>query len=644
MSYVICSNNWRENNNIFSESDAPYSFQNTLSNGGGLRIPKNAEVAVQSVKINKNGDITVSPNSRFSLYFGEEVILEDNETIDDMTSYPIDIRLSTRSEQYNVEEFATLVKNKLNEHLSHPLAINCQDVTVNRNASNVLLGLKFDLKERDVDATNGRGQYTDDCMIAYNQDYFNTGFTYDSSNGCLTAGKTLPYDDSQFDRQCILPTFSIAPSGNGSTPFRVANLSNCSDWAVGLIRGSDNLVGGLKHPAYYDITEQFQRYDGAGIPGKNGINMPKDFYFDYVVCAMQRVNTQGANRWLRVYQAVVDKTITNKQDALSVDAPFKMVEVDYWNVNDNFATPYNWSTNASNLDVVEFRFDGEEIKLYIGDRSPANIPMIDEDAVGITDPTSANLFKPINQCCWNLYPKFYLPRLNATIPEQTIIIDEVPHIAGDEVPYNSSKSWWNRCVRDGLEYSLARPVDCRYMNIIYSGLEYAYNNTSDHSNLTNVMDNYKFKIITAPNDVYPAPLANSMELLGFSGRPIASYDTDNSTNASDGGIILSNSTLPLTSAKSLFVRLNNFTQDSFNAAKGSKSKIIFHLPRFDNAGNDTGSGLYYENQDRFYIKLNNTEEFTQNEFLLDIVDDDERLAKDLTGKTIICLHIQKSKD
>ncbi len=53
MSFIICSNDYDEENDLYSEINAPYSFTNILSNGGGLIIPKNAEVSVQSVKINK---------------------------------------------------------------------------------------------------------------------------------------------------------------------------------------------------------------------------------------------------------------------------------------------------------------------------------------------------------------------------------------------------------------------------------------------------------------------------------------------------------------------------------------------------------------------------------------------------------------
>ena len=97
----------------------------------------------------------------------------------------------------------------------------------------------------------------------------------------------------------------------------------------------------------------------------------------------------------------------------------------------------------------------------------------------------------------------------------------------------------------------------------------------------------------------------------------------------------------LISNVSLFVRLNNFTQNTTNARRGtSTSKIVAHLPRFDNSGNETG-GLYFEPQERVYLKLNNTTELTLNQLDVDIVYDNEQLCTAITGKTIIVFHIRQ---
>ena len=79
-----------------------------------------------------------------------------------------------------------------------------------------------------------------------------------------------------------------------------------------------------------------------------------------------------------------------------------------------------------------------------------------------------------------------------------------------------------------------------------------------------------------------------------------------------------------------------------NARQGTVSKIISHLPRFDNSGNETG-GLYFEPHEKTYLALNNPDTLYINSFDIDIVYENETLCTALTGKTIVCLHIRPQK-
>ena len=67
-----------------------------------------------------------------------------------------------------------------------------------------------------------------------------------------------------------------------------------------------------------------------------------------------------------------------------------------------------------------------------------------------------------------------------------------------------------------------------------------------------------------------------------------------------------------------------------------------HLPRFDQSNREVGVGLYYEPQERVYVRLFNTEQLVINEFDLSICDSKDILVDDLSGQTIICLHIRPS--
>ena len=162
-------------------------------------------------------------------------------------------------------------------------------------------------------------------------------------------------------------------------------------------------------------------------------------------------------------------------------------------------------------------------------------------------------------------------------------------------------------------------------------------------NAGNGMGSYDSLIITARSDAYgrdETALCNTQSSLGFVGdpvsRPITSVSTDVATTNQ------SSSVPKLIANISLFIRLNNFTQSSVNARQGTTSKIIAHLPRFDNSGNETG-GLYFEPQEKTYIALNNPTELLINSFDIDFVYENETLCTALTGKSIVCLHIRQSK-
>ena len=633
MSYVICSNDYDEENDLYSEINAPYSFQNILSNGGGLRIPKNAEIAVQSVKINKTQSFTVSPDFRFYVYFGEDI--DDTATKDKVTNYPIEIRPFTSRQSPTSDIFADAVEAEINLKLAHPLAFKEQVTTVHRNASGQFAGYNLDFKQTDEDPVDGKAAYNELDIFPFQQTGL-LGFSYNDTLFELTS--EVGFGSNQEEnhlRQCIFSNYALCGkhihdaghAGVNDLPFKVENLANCSEWAVGLIRGSGT---NEKFPSYFDLKNQFQIDETAS----KGVYMTANFYCDYVVGAFR--SSPNGQRFLRIFEASVKREYTTQAEALQDNSPIVLNEIRYYGAHSTTFTGniYNWSTNADGYDSLEFYLNGERISVTLDD----TVDLINE----VNQPLSTreNLFKPINQACWCLYPKFYIES-----DEQTIVITSSPHISeDDDIEFTNDNMWWADTVKKGLEMQNGREIDTRFFNIIDSPLSYTPKLLSDDGSYTNLFADYLFNLVVKRTDTYFAPLASGGQLLGFRNRAVVPYSTDNSTEAQDGGIMTSTHN-PLASGKSLFVRLSNFTHQSFNAGNGNRSKIIFHLPRFDNSGREDGEGLYFEASERFYVKLNNTEEFVQNAFDIEIVDDKEVVAREeLKGKTIVCLHIQSSKD
>lgn len=130
--------------------------------------------------------------------------------------------------------------------------------------------------------------------------------------------------------------------------------------------------------------------------------------------------------------------------------------------------------------------------------------------------------------------------------------------------------------------------------------------------------------------------------LGFKDRAfIISNDTDGYVTG-DGTLAVtfkSTGELKKTSTSS-FVRIPNLTHKSFNGAQSGLSKILYQLPQFANDGRQFGP-LYFEANEKTYVKLNNTAPMILNQLQVQIVDSQERELNSLVGDTQIVFHVRK---
>ena len=94
----------------------------------------------------------------------------------------------------------------------------------------------------------------------------------------------------------------------------------------------------------------------------------------------------------------------------------------------------------------------------------------------------------------------------------------------------------------------------------------------------------------------------AQNIMGFDLTPVQTVNTY--VGVTQGNlVVLDSKTVPtMTSNKSLFIRLPDLPIESFNTGKGSVSKIIHHIPRFDNSGNETG-GLFFKSVSYTHLTL-----------------------------------------
>ena len=182
MSLVICSNQDADGagQRLQSSVYKPWSFRNTLSST--YKIPANAQVALQSCKVNIDGRVVVSDsNSKFYQYFGQKLNLDGLTApqLDDTTSYPVytDFLLDNQQGvlELSMSDFANTVQNAIRETTFHPNVKGKPTCEVLRNASSRdFLGYKitYDQTTSKVAGVPVNGGF---------EQWYNNQFPYDGS-------------------------------------------------------------------------------------------------------------------------------------------------------------------------------------------------------------------------------------------------------------------------------------------------------------------------------------------------------------------------------------------------------------------------------------------------------------------------------
>tara|TARA_R110002096_G_scaffold174423_6_gene350177 strand:- start:5293 stop:6036 length:744 start_codon:yes stop_codon:yes gene_type:complete len=214
--------------------------------------------------------------------------------------------------------------------------------------------------------------------------------------------------------------------------------------------------------------------------------------------------------------------------------------------------------------------------------------------------------------------------------------------------YNPDNNWYVRNEHRGLT-GILNELDIRQMYDYSIGPDAAptYVPVGIDSKDSFYLADQAIQFILAPSTLtyQHTENANMAITLGFEQSPVLAPSINGTVSATIPKVSYTSDGEPsLMTTASLFVRLDNFTQQSYNAGVGRPSKILYHLPRFDTSNREIGNGLYFEPTERTYVKLNNSETLYANEMSISIANDNEQLATDLVGKTIVVLHFRKSSN
>jgi hypothetical protein len=628
MSLVITSNIATEDDPSFSNVFKPFSYQNRLLNT--MRIPPMSEIALQSAKINKNGLFVLDrANSGFCHYFGTPLENLDNDDFANSTSQPFRavigsgeaFRAGDKKNEVNIDDMAVEINKGLNEAVFHPSMIT-GDSTTGMAVTPLYDGTNLNFKGFKFVATQQTAKTTRlEASITWTDISKNNGYTdFTTTNGSITGT----------DRRGFYVQNREYPiSQNAGTAIFNFSDANSGNWMVGLSRINQQRDLGAGD---YDYLPSYMM-DTNTTALKNPIFIRSQYrYAD--VCVLRFGDE------LRVYQSGA-RTIS------TADGIY-MNEVTYYGLhNTNFNTVYNLGTNSDKYKKVKFVLNNEELQIYLIDDKAAEVLLCDYTTLRAAGAVKNECLNPVNAAKWAMYPVCAGGnRTTAAYTNQTIVLESVDHYTNYplfDVDKYFRYDWW------GWSHKYGETVFCNQLE------RRDWNNfsrtVSEHGvgangllapkgvNASGGMVDYKSIIITARSIAYGTSTneCNTQFTLGFGGDPISNPVTTALVSTNE-----STTTPKLVSNISLFIRLNNFTQNSVNARQGTNSKIIAHLPRFDNSGNETG-GLYFEPHEKTYLALNNPQELLINSFDVDIVYDNETLCTALTGKTIVCFHIRQSR-
>jgi len=767
MSLIICKNK-QDEDDLTSEIDSinkPYAFRNSITSN--MMVPANAEIALQSAKINMDGSIIVGgENSKlFYNYVGMPVDPNTNtdqasattklRTVEESPFAPIKVILFPHSvTQHNIgiDEIADEITQSVNEIISYPNLKNRFKCSLKTSAgvavdpANPPLGkfegFTFTYNQRIIGDDAGQApqnvipQAHDyatsptkgmlEASITQRRNYQVTNGAYPGSEAPLwTYTKTTPA--SFPDGMGTLSTATTAsPNGVVRTNSRcvIGNVppvhclggkvvyffEDClkplvnpvvpgtpagrARFQCGLSRGSRSMTwsGGDEPPRLLRALERniqpfdFKRGNGSLSAGWMGGYMDYGISYDHTGSSNQ-AGIFGRNNRLLVFHTVVNTDdIGGTTGLVGANRPLlKRQQLRYGNgtaASGNYDTGtddaivasagydaqngYNLTTNPLNINAVEFKVENCRVTIDLIEYNTGANPYVEANRYVLVnyDPArnhGSNL-KCINQNCLALLPAMTISnRGNNPI---TGVLQEL-----SIVKYESVQSNWSNfdfLSDDGKQNDFYNKVTRNGGNMLQ--LSRQLDRNRDFNNYTfnaerpdGVFNNFVYPGITSVvaegnllSGVSPALVVRPSVVLGgkhellvkganmglFLGFPRVSDVTGFIRNAATFAFQVSSYSLPtFTSSKSVFVRLENFGQESVNSFQGLRSKIIAHLPRFD--GQNSEGPLYLEPNERMYLDLKNPQPFRINSFDISLCYADETYATSLTGTTIICLHIRE---
>lgn len=628
MSLIICSSTQDEylrknrSGDVISTNNGlsnPASFSNNFRSP--LLIPKDAEVAVESVKINRSPVFDIPDESLFYFYHGPQLTEIGGVVAQDVTKIPVQIRIPRGA--YSVDSLRDALQDTLDRSNCDPEIFGTHTVAVNRDSTtNEFRNFTIEVVRKGT-ATSQTFTGADGEIRPANDTTNGANFTWDGT----TFTNINDPATSAYVNDCVvqMPQYPLAAAGAGGV-FEVKFDGTTVDWTVGLSRMR---IPEINHGQPVNCKDIFNQEDFAPL-------------LDY------EIGYNDDTDEIEIYQALPNE-----------NGKLMNVQIPYENNAPDFSAPINQAKiNASGFDAVKYTLIGNALQVEIGTSGGTFYPLVSSTNASMTNRSDRRYnFKPTANTTESLFPCFQLFGEN---DELELVNYQGRNLSGvgwkvttTGENFIAGSDFYSANIKGGkgtISHIDNKKCLRKYNASTTPSFTYKNLNASNAIDYDVVLiggaerDLSTSKVNRSETATYVIPYtqrANMGTSLGFGDYSVLEQSNFATSSSTPANTIILPPSISTLYTNECFIRANNLTGTSYNGAKNSISRILYSLPRFDNAGNTQGN-LYFQSNEKTYIKLNNTHELTLNQIDIDLVDRSERIVKDLTGNTIVILYVRKS--
>ena len=694
MSLIIATSRLNEDETQ-TTNQRPSNFQNFFRSA--IEIEADSEIAVDSVKIERTGNVTVGAKHFFCHYFGKNPEgLQDGDEYNDLTS--ISRTIQPKRGTYSVQGYIRQLTSDMNAQYDDPRIYGNASVLVEENASTFQtegIAIKFtDRGKSTTDVTaslvgkavfnlaNPSAYYANASNLLKPSDSFTwpgaaktfsrTGassavLTNSSCVGILT-GRPFCLNEGEFIvdvANASAKPFCVGlsrPQIQYESPTNSVSATNASTFtdserASRYVRIKDLVESAARE----DNDTNIRTYDDQGV-----IAGPYEMY-DYVFIQDEDDNITIAQR---VY--------------MEDEESFVHQELEYWASGGSVTGDKMTKTEFyATYDAIKFEAYGDEIRLFfrVAAAPGAKAAVVYHQIVGSNLSSAGAVgktFSPIGSTTYALYPQIHLGNgsvdvddyfSNYTGTDTSYAYPTFVEGAGATSGYTPGDDMFSNEAVYGLSaepYIKVPPsrvlasdsvqdavFKCDTSNqkldnvagLQHSPYVFALMNPADSVDFAHILTMNKFTRPYIFDTLTAAQLFPSMSgRLGFPDRVIVSSKSGDGYVAGDDTKVVTFTSVEQIekTALSSFIRLPGLTHKSFNGAQSGLSKIVYQLPQFSNDGREFGA-LFFQPGEKTYVKLNNPSPLILNSLQVQIVDPFEKETSSLTGDTQIVFHIRKRK-